>query len=299
MKKSTITAIAASCGAVIFAGAAIANYTTADGYEVVKNSVLGFRGMTNYTIDFSVDVQDMNSNEITTYVHTEVDEQGNKSYTLDGVSGSFNGETTGYKNQNWDDGYKSVRQTEDEKPWGYEYGGYSEISNPMTGDIFGDKDSTEKIINFMSAALDTVTGDLKNNFTYMGTEDGVKSYRLSLDAIQIPEVVNAGISAMTSVLRAENEGYVSQDEEDKFTENIVSMKDAYTKSVTGDFKINEDGTYNDGELKAVIAGTAENGDANEYTVTFKLALSDVGSTVPQDGPTEYRNLVTDDTEDGE
>lgn len=291
MKKSAITVIAASCGAVMFAGAAVANYTTADGYEIVKNSILGFRGMTSYTIDFSIGLWDEDGNGAEPYNYYEYDQESNRSYTAVGTKLSFGGESREEKSQFWEDGTSYVYQYSNSEMRGQKKtpGEISTVvGNPMTEDLFGDKNSTEKVINFMSAALDTVAGDLKNNFIYMGTDDGLKSYKLSLDAIQIPEVVNAGLSALTSVVQAENEGYIPEDEEEKLAYSLFGLEDTYTKSVTGDFKINEDNTFNMGEIKAVITGVDEYGEAKDYTVAFKLTLSNVGSTVPQEVPSNFK-----------
>ena len=41
-------------------------------------------------------------------------------------------------------------------------------------------------------------GDLKNNIIYVSGDDNSSTYEMNLDAIQIPEVANAGLSAMFS-----------------------------------------------------------------------------------------------------
>ena len=44
-------------------------------------------------------------------------------------------------------------------------------------------------------------GDLKNNIIYVSGDDNSSTYEMNLDAIQIPEVANAGLSAMFSKYR--------------------------------------------------------------------------------------------------
>lgn len=54
------------------------------------------------------------------------------------------------------------------------------------------------MVNFVELIADTMIGDLKNNIIYVSGDDNSSTYEMNLDAIQIPEVANAGLSAMFS-----------------------------------------------------------------------------------------------------
>lgn len=290
MKKSVIATIAAVSGAVIFSSAAIANYTTANGYEVVKDSLFGLFGTENYTFDLevSMDVDDEYGLKVNNRV--EMDNPNKRCYMRDIESTNFPTSEDSYQSQRWYNDKVAIYQTRDNEPHGY-ISEYDKYTNMFSDEIFGDADTTSKVLYFMEVALDTAAGDLKNNFIYRGTEDGVKTYSLSLDAIQIPELINAGLSAFTSVASDEYDRHEASSEEEEWAANIITMDNVYTDSINGVFTVNEDNSFNSGEVSATVTGKDKNGDVHNITFRVVVNMSDVGSTVPQEAP-ENVNIAT-------
>lgn len=288
MKKSVIATIAAASGAVIFASAAIANYTTANGYEVVKDSMIGLFGTENYTLDFEMSVDAGEEYVLSVGTHIEMDDPNKCCYMNDTTSTKLPGVDGSDSFKRWYKDNLTIYQSDDRQPEGYttEFidSSMTNYTNMFSDKIFGDADTTAKVLHFMEVALDTAAGDLKNNFIYTGTEDGVKTYNLSLDAIQIPELLNAGLSAFTSVAADENEEFENVPEEEQWVADIVTMDNVYTDSISGVFTVNEDNSFNSGEVSAVITGKDRNGETHYLTFRMKMGMSDVGSTVPQSVP---------------
>ncbi|MDO5396955.1 MAG: hypothetical protein Q4G33_03415 [bacterium] len=288
MKKSVIAAVAAASGAVIFASAAIANYTTANGYEVVKDSLFGLFGTENYTYDFEMSMDEGEDYVLSFGTHTEMDEPNKRCYMNDTNSTKLPGEDHSYQFKRWYNDNMTIYQHDDGQPEGYTTeardSSMTNYTNMFSDELFGDADTTAKVLHFMEVALDTAVGDLKNNFIYTGTEDGVKTYNLSLDAIQIPELLNAGLSAFASVTADNNEGFENVSEEEQWVADIVTMDNVYTDSISGVFAVNEDNSFNSGEVSAVITGKDRNGETHNLTFRVKMGMSDAGSTVPQPAP---------------
>lgn len=286
MKKSMLAAVAASTGAVIFAAAAVANYTTANGYELIRNSLFGLRGTENYTMDmeFSIDTGDGYGTELLCRI--EMDEPNQRSYAIDRQRFNIPGSTTEREYRSWAaDGMRIYMDNSDEKAYGYkaDFG----VDNPFTADSFGDEKTTAKVMKFLELGLDTFVGDLKNNFTYAGEDGGLKTYTLSLDAIQVPELVNAGLSAVTSLMSAEYEDVSDPDELERWTASFLTADEVYTSSVNGSFVLNEDNSFSSGEMSAVVTGTDANGERLDVTIGMKLSMTDVGTTVPEAPPENY------------
>lgn len=299
MKKSLLAATAAASGAIIFASAAIANYTTANGYEVVKDSLFGLFGTENYTLDLGISMYTNDGYGTSIDNHLEIDDASNSNYMCETYLYNFPGSEESDKYQRWRSGKLSVFQSDDDVPTGhYVDGVYS--SNIFASDSFGgDEDTQTKILHFIEVAVDTAAGDLKNNFIYTGTsEEGLKTYSLSLDAIQIPELLNAGLSAMVSVAEDDYDNTSHEDltEEELWVADLVTMDNVYTDSISGVFTVNEDNSFNSGEVSAIVTGKDANGEVHDITFKAKLNMSNVGTTVPQAIPENTRMLNTPDYE---
>lgn len=77
----------------------------------------------------------------------------------------------------------------------YEVSKSSDASNASTliGISEGDEMSN-RLVNFVEIAADTIMGDLKNNFVEVGTENGSTLYKIEISKSQVPSLVNAGLS---------------------------------------------------------------------------------------------------------
>lgn len=227
MKKSMLAAVAASTGAVIFAAAAVANYTTANGYELIRNSLFGLRGTENYTMDFELSIDTGDGYGTDMLCKFEMDEPNQRSCSTDTQRLNIPGETEEKTYKGWAaDGMRIYLDGSIKTPYGYKTG--LGVENPFTADSFGDEKATAKILKFVEVGLDTFVGDLKNNFTYAGEDGGLKTYTLSLDAIQVPELVNAGLSAMTSVMSAEYGDISNMNETEQWIAGFTDA-DEYTR----------------------------------------------------------------------
>jgi hypothetical protein len=79
----------------------------------------------------------------------------------------------------------------------YDYGtsGASARSNTLLG-YDPDDEMSQRLVNFVEIATDTLVGDLKNNVVQIGSQDGVDLYQLSISQSQVPALVNAGLSLL-------------------------------------------------------------------------------------------------------
>ena len=57
-----------------------------------------------------------------------------------------------------------------------------------------DKESMNRAYKFIEAGIDTIVGDLKNNFVLTGSTRDSSTYHVSISNYQIPELINAGLA---------------------------------------------------------------------------------------------------------
>jgi hypothetical protein len=275
--KKTIAVIAAACGGAVLVTAAAANYSTSNGYEVLKGAILGMQGMKNYTIEYGAALSVDGTNLAGTSAHLEMDEDNEASYLETTYNDGGDGVTGGYTD--WQADGVSVTYQQGNY---YAYRSTGDVYNVMTGFFGSEEGASAKILRFAELAADTVIGDLKNNFTYIGGDDDTSTYTCSIDSIQIPELVNAGISALMSSIAAQNKDVDTElvpEETRVLTQGFG--EDAYTENAGCTFTVNSDNTMRDATFSAVIAGTGEDGTKHTANVTLTLSLSDVRTTVPQ------------------
>lgn len=287
MKKKALTAISLGAGLIMLASAAFANYTTANGYDVLKKSVIGLVGEDNYTLDSNFDISYDGENMYTVSLHEEYDDTTGMLYsTSTEVS---EGETT-YSNTIYSDGTTQYRQNiyenhpdiigSDSGIWFREdlASSYSYIRKgtltELGGDTDEDKAMSKKIIRFADLLCDTLVGDLKNNFTLVSSDDDTYTYEINLSSIQIPELVNAGFSlVMAESLNYTSEEYMS-DEEKK----LVQLGDNPT--VTGAsliFTVDKEGNILDIKATGVLEG-----NSHKLTVNITGSVINRGTTVPKE-----------------
>lgn len=202
-RKKLISVLALSLGIMIFAGAAFANYSVVGGYEVGKNALKNLMKNENYIADgtFKITV-DENDIESATYhevydrngevslntFSTELDRDGETYETREYVQ---DGDSIYYSNYEGD-AHTSVRH---DAP--YTRGGSFDVLYEADQDE-SDAEMVRKVIRFVELAGDTFVGDLKNNVVYVSGDDESATYELNLDSVQIPELVNAGLSVIFS-----------------------------------------------------------------------------------------------------
>ena len=164
-------------------------------------------------------------------------------------------------------------RNQDDNPDGETYvhhGGYGRegMFDGMYTDDEQDNETMGKIIRFVELAGDTLVGDLKNNIVYVSGDDDSASYEINLDAIQIPELANAGLSAFFSTL-AQN----TYNQDDPY---MILGTDPIVKSAFLHFTVD-----NEGRLTEAKGNVTVSGNGHEAAVDLYLTMSDYGTTVPQ------------------
>ena len=280
-KKKLTMAIGMIVGVTVLAGAAFASYNTSNGYEVGKNAVKGLLNNENYTMNLnakmSIDGEEVASTEITELYDRNGDvslNRSEKSTTSDKYSYYMG--VSEYKSYRQDGDYISTYQYTNadsdvqdhtsvyvNSP--YMGHGSCDVMNEVDDD---ERETTNKIIRFVELISDTVIGDLKNNIVYVSGDDDSSTYEINLDAMQIPEVVNAGISAMFSSMRQ-----YSDDSDDPF---LMFGTDPIIKNASLKFTVDSEGRATD-----VIAVAAMSGNGHEGSVELSFKMSDYGTTQPQ------------------
>ena len=136
----------------------------------------------------------------------------------------------------------------------------------------------------MELAADTVVGDLRNNFVCTEDSGYYTSYTVSLDSVQIPELINAGLGVLFTLTNNEDEHFTYKDEngnDHKFSDNPERME-YYTKLLgndpvvdngTLDYTVDKSGLLHDGKATVIFAG---NGHEIRFDIT--AALDKVGTT---------------------
>lgn len=271
MKKNIFTAAAAlGAGVCIFATTALANYITPSGYDALKDSLKNFTkgGYDNYTLKADLKLKIDEQDIAVTALTEKYDKGSNASLQRD------------YSSNTLDEEYTEKCYVQDGKVYsvydGKTYEGSVKESYycGMLADlkIPDDNDRANKIIRFTELLTDTVVGDMKNNFVYLGEENGQRTYEIALDKVQIPEVINAGLSALTSI-----EG--SDDYTDNDDDPIAKLqKEAYIDSAHLKFSVDENNALTSANGSVTLAGADKGANAHNIGLEFNMSISDRNST---------------------
>lgn len=270
-KKITM-AIGMAVGVTMLAGAAFAGYNTSNGYEVGKTAMKGLLNNENYTANtefkMSIDGAEFEKSTMTELYDRNGDVSMNRMETSTSDA-SYVDIGREYKAYFQDGSYISTYYSDGEAhtsiykgDTNMGIGAFDEL-NEMND---GDKETTSKVVRFVELACDTFVGDLKNNVVYVSGDDDSATYEISLDAIQIPELVNAGLSAMFSSMN-------QYDNEDPY---MVLGTDPIVKSAYLKFTVDNEGRLTYGATNITMSG-----NGHEAAVDITLTMSDYGTTVPQ------------------
>lgn len=288
MKKSkNIAIVCAVTGVCVLTSAAFASYQTANGYDSLKKSLINTIDYKNCTLsaDMKMSVDDK---ELTNYsVKSMIDADNQMQYSSTSESGIGTVDRYGYTSYTTKD-YQY-----------YQYGGddffiKSENHSDAPSNLWDiDEESRptlNKVIRFMELASDTVVGDLRNNFVCTEDTDDHTSYSLTLDSVQIPEIVNAGLSMVFSMSNNASSYYIEYDDngnpvQHEYTEDDLQYytaklgNDPVVDTINMNYSVNKDGSFNDGNMVVVFTGNDENGNSHTMTFDVTLSITDVGSTV--------------------
>lgn len=288
--KKTMSLIGAGVGVCILGTAALANYSTTNGYEALKQTLLYPADVPNYTMNIegtiSYDGAELASG---TYLRemdadSALEHSKTESTTVNGKNSLHedwqqDGMNIWYNDYNED--YLGIR---DEGYLGIRDAGDFFASTLLPAVETGDEKTDSKIKTFMSLLADTFVGDLRNNFVCVDDGEDAATYEVNLSSVQIPELVNAGLGAMFSLQNYtyETSGYYQDNELTDTDVMVRSMaEDARVESISAVFTIGHDNVIRNGECSVVFAGKDENGASHSFTVNGKLSVTDIGTTEVQ------------------
>ena len=271
-KKKLTMIIGMAVGITVFTSAALAGYNTSNGYEVGKTAMKGLLNNENYTANtefkMSIDGAEFEKSTMTELYDRNGDVSMNRMETSTSDA-SYVDIGREYKAYFQDGSYISTYYSDGEAhtsiykgDTNMGIGAFDEL-NEMND---GDKETTSKVVRFVELACDTFVGDLKNNVVYVSGDDDSATYEISLDAIQIPELVNAGLSATFSSMN-------QYDNEDPY---MVLGTDPIVKSAYLKFTVDNEGRLTNGAANITMSGSG-----HEAAVDVTLTMSDYGTTVPQ------------------
>lgn len=273
--------IGLALGITIFAGAALANYNTSNGYDTFKTAAKGLLSNENYTMNasfkLSIDGKTVGS-ECTELYDRNGDVKLNSFETSTNLSDST---VTGCKRYAQGSDYI----------YSYDYGDgdndsvhttvYQNASEHMANGVLDsmstvknedDKKTVNKIVHFAELAADTFVGDLKNNIVYVSGDDNSSTYEMNLEAVQIPELANAGLSALFSTVNTNNQ-HLDPDYQDPF---LALGTDPIVKNVSLKFTVDNEGRFTNCFAIATMVG-----NGHEASVSAEITISDYGTTKPE------------------
>lgn len=288
MKKSkNIAIVCAVTGVCVLTSAAFASYQTANGYDALKKSLINTIDYKNCTVSANLKMS-VDDKELTNYSASSMIDADNKmQYSSTKESGIGSSEMYGY----------SAYTTKD-----YRYTKYGSDDYYVRSDYYGNAPSNlwdiddesrptlNKVVRFMELASDTVVGDLKNNFVCTEDTDDHTSYSLTLDSVQIPEIVNAGLSMVFSMSNNSSSYYIDYDDngnpiQHEYTEDDLQYytaklgNDPVVDSINMNYSLNKDGSFSDGNMVVVFTGNDESGNRHTMTFDVNLSITDIGTTV--------------------
>lgn len=277
-KKKITMAIGMVLGVTVLAGATFASYNTSNGYDVAKTAVKGLMKNENYTANMttkiSLDGKEISSDTLKELYDRNGDVKINKenkvsSYDYNNEYREWVQDDTNIISSTHYDGEKTTFVEENASEYQNLFGEFDKF---YTEDANEDK-RNQKMVNFVELIADTMIGDLKNNIIYVSGDDNSSTYEMNLDAIQIPEVANAGLSAIFSENIAD-----SDDGSDPYT---LLGTDPIVKNVSVKFTVDNEGRFTNLNAEASMVGNDSNGEKHEATVNITLDMSDYGTTKPE------------------
>lgn len=276
--KKLIPVICFALGTCMLAAGAAAGYKTANGYDALKKSMLATRELTNCTFNMDTKIS-FDGKEIVngqTIWEGDLDNKmlhSKNTYDYNGVSSCdeyYHYNDTMYRLEQND-----VYIKQNDYTWYYE--------NPW-GISEDDAPTVDKVLTFLELAADTVVGDLRNNFTCTADEDDYTSYRVSLDSVQIPEIINAGLGVIFAISNDTvnyasvtdengNEYDISEDEDNMNYYTARMGNDPVVDSVALDYTLGKDGSFRDGTAVVIFKG-----EGHEIRFDISASLDSIGTT---------------------
>ncbi len=212
--KHFITFVCLIVGASLLCGAAVANIGNAGGYEAYKDGLFGLLTLEDYDASGTLTVS-ANGEALASVTYAE------KLNTKAGVGEVYSHSRTSLESTLYGEVERDLQENFSvvnaiDHPSGRDYTRWNRVStvpgypeewhadsrNNADGvltefRVDAEDEYTTKLLDVIEMAIDLVVGDLKNNFVYLGEEDGLTRYRVSLSGDQLPEIVRAMISLIS------------------------------------------------------------------------------------------------------
>lgn len=294
--KKNIALICSVAGICIFTCAAAANYRISNGYDHLKTSIKNTREITNATLKFTGELQADNTALISADYLYKLDSANDIMYSRSEDT-NFMEQANPAEPHIWesyrynDKGYHL--SSDDNGNPAYLVSNYSIVPPNLWGIDKQDNEIADKFIRFIETAADTVVGDLKNNFVCTKSTDEYTTYTITLDSVQIPEIINAGLSMVFSMAHNsiatpldENGTPLSLNSDTPEYYLMLLGDEPITESVTLNYTVGNNDIANNADIIITFAG-------NGHTITFKgnASLTDIGTTTIEPLDEEKVNII--------
>ncbi len=284
-KKMTV-AISAIVGVVVLSTAAFANYGNANGYEAYKKALKGFVAQENYTLSMEGKIEYDGQELAWGRIDEKYDKNGDvklnqktQARAMDENGGAQRSHESYYQDgmriSQYERGNGNVVTSVDDNP-----NPYPNIGNVIGIDLTDERDKEifDKTVRFMELGADMFIGDLKNNFVLTSEENGNKTYAINLDSVQIPELVNAGLSLAAT-------GSTTVNSYDSVNTPEASMSrvgtDTKVESANCYVTLDSEGRILENKLDATVTGKDPDGAQHAVKMQFSFTVSDYGTTQPE------------------
>ncbi len=276
-KKRMTLAVSLVVGIVTLSSAVLANFANSNGYTVYKNAIKDLLTEENYTLNLkatlAVDGQEIGTAEMKELVDKKGDVKHNM-FTSSREAGSEESKSATY----YQDGMQIYYDEENgayamDEPNPYPEKGYILDMGQFAKTVNGQEDTqtAEKMIHFVELLSDMVVGDLKNNFVYVSDDGNRYNYAINLDSFQIPELYNAGLSAMFSATYTDNGGY------DHSQDPLVQLgTDPVVKNASCAVSVDDQGRILENNIDIALEG-------NGHSISVKIdgTVGEYGTTQPE------------------
>ena len=192
MKKRNRITVCLVAGVLILAVSAGAAFGSVNGYSTYKEAVKALALKTdNVTMQGSMKAT-LDGKEFVSMTGEMAIDGKNKS--IHAISSEFGGQKDEYYDT-------TIGNTETwfnaDSKYCSQYTFQTDDTTEKTSGLLGistDDEMTNRMVNFMEIAADTVMGDLKNNFVQLGKDGDKTQYQIEISKDQVPSLVNAGLS---------------------------------------------------------------------------------------------------------
>ena len=262
-KKIKTIMVTALTGCMLLSVTVIASASGTSGYETYKIAAKNIAVTSNATFSTSFEVKDNGKTDVSGTSVKKLEGANNSSTTSIKV-GDVSKETETSRV----DGKTIIKDGEN-----YYSGASIGKENNMRMEKKFDSSSSKAKLGEM--VLDTLVGDVKNQFVVDGNTISVK-----LEGAQIPELAKLAISAAVEEgnnKKANNKGEAGKDGLRDALNNIPNLKNVEIKSLSMTAKV-DGSTLTDNSFKIVITGDDESGVSHEIEVSADTTISAVNST---------------------